>query len=75
MLVISETGELVLVRTDPGKHVELAKFQAIKGRTWNHPVLIGDRLYLRNSSEAVCYQLPLLSEQRVENEPNPNIPR
>ena len=75
VLVISETGELVLVRTDPGKHVELAKFQAIKGRTWNHPVLIGDRLYLRNSSEAVCYQLPLLSEQRVENEPNPNIPR
>jgi hypothetical protein len=28
-------------------------------RLWNHPVVAGDRLYLRNSQEAAGYQLPL----------------
>jgi hypothetical protein len=26
------------------------------------PVLIGNRLYIRNSQEAACYELPLASE-------------
>ena len=38
---------------------ELASIQAIEGKTWNHPVVLGDKLYLRNSQEAACYQLPL----------------
>lgn len=59
LLVISETGELVLVKADPDKHVELGKFQALTGKTWNHPVVIGNRLYLRNAEEAACYELVL----------------
>ncbi len=59
MLVISETGELVLLKADPDKHVEIAKIPAIEGKTWNHPVLIGNRLYLRNGEEAACYELQL----------------
>ena len=58
LLVISETGELVLLEATPDGHKELSTFQAIEGRTWNHPVLIGNRLYLRNSAEAACYELP-----------------
>ena len=59
LLVISEAGELVLLKADPAKHTELAKVSALDGKTWNHPVLIGDRLYIRNSQEAACYQLEL----------------
>lgn len=59
LLVISEAGELVLVKADPDKHIELAKIQALTGKTWNHPVLIGSRLYLRNAEEAACYELAL----------------
>ena len=59
MLVISETGELVLLKADPKKHVEIAKIPAIEGKTWNHPVLVGSRLYIRNGEEAACYELPL----------------
>jgi outer membrane protein assembly factor BamB len=61
LLVISETGELVLVKTDPDKHIELGKIQALTGKTWNHPVLIGNRLYLRNAEEAACYELAMES--------------
>ena len=59
LLVVSERGEVLLLKADPTKHVELARMQAIKGKTWNHPVVVGDRLYIRNAEEAACYRLPL----------------
>ncbi|MDA9856684.1 PQQ-binding-like beta-propeller repeat protein [Rubripirellula sp.] len=59
LLVISEKGELVLLKADPSEHTELAKRKVLTGKTWNHPVVVGDRLYLRNSQEAACYRLPL----------------
>lgn len=60
LLVTGEQGELVLLEANPDRHVELANIPALEGKTWNHPVLIGDRLYIRNSQEAACYQLPLI---------------
>jgi outer membrane protein assembly factor BamB len=66
MLVASEQGELVLVKADPAKHSELGSIKAIEGRTWNHPVLIGNRLYIRNSQEAACYELPTVSAAVVQ---------
>jgi outer membrane protein assembly factor BamB len=57
ILVVSEKGELVLLRATPEKHQELGKIDALKDKTWNHPVVVGDRLYLRNAEEAVCYKL------------------
>lgn len=58
LLVISEQGELILLAASPENHQELAKIKALDGKTWNHPVVVGDRLYLRNANEAACYQLP-----------------
>lgn len=66
LLVASEEGNLVLVKADPTKHTELGSIKAIAGRTWNHPVLIGNRIYVRNSQEAACYELPLASETVVQ---------
>ena len=61
ILVVSENGELVLLRATPEKHQELGKIKALSGKTWNHPVFVGDRLYLRNAEESVCYQLASVS--------------
>jgi outer membrane protein assembly factor BamB len=58
LLVTSETGELVLLRADENQFVELAKFQAIDGKTWNHTVVLGSRVFVRNGEEAACYELP-----------------
>lgn len=57
LIVVSEKGELVLLRATPDAFVELTKINAMEGKTWNHPVIVGDRLYLRNAEEAICYQL------------------
>ena len=60
LLVLSETGELALVALDPSARRELHKIQALDGQTWNSLCLFGNKLLLRNSQEAVCYELPLL---------------
>ncbi len=37
----------------------------MEGKTWNHPVVVGDRLVVRNSQEAAGYRLAL-AEVRAE---------
>lgn len=61
LLIVSETGEIVLLQADPEGHKKLAEISVLEGKTWNHPVVVGDRLYVRNSQEAACYRLPTVS--------------
>ena len=57
LLVVTEEGELVLAKADPKKLEEVARMSAIEGVTWNHPVIVGNRLFVRNSQEMACFKL------------------
>jgi outer membrane protein assembly factor BamB len=59
LLVAAEDGQVHLVRATPGEFIHVASCKALEGKTWNHPVIAGDKLYVRNSQEAAAFQLPM----------------
>ncbi len=57
LIVLAESGELALVRATPEKHDELAKFDAIEGKTWNVPAMADGYLLVRNLAEMALFRI------------------
>jgi outer membrane protein assembly factor BamB len=57
IIVLTEDGDLVLVRATPDAHQEIARFKAIEGRTWNIPAIDNGFLLVRNASEMACFRI------------------
>lgn len=57
LLVFAEDGRLVLLEANPEQHVELGQFPVLGSVCWNLPALSGNRLLVRNATEAACVQL------------------
>lgn len=66
LLVLSEKGKVALVKADPTAFTEVASFQAIKGKTWNHPVIANGKLFVRNSDEIACFELPGITTKTAQ---------
>jgi len=55
--VTTESGEVALVRATPERFEEVSRFQAISGKTWNHPALADGYLLVRNETEMACFRI------------------
>lgn len=62
ILLITESGELLLVEASPEEYRELAAIQVLDPDqvTWNNPAFSSPYLLVRNAEEAACYELPLV---------------
>jgi outer membrane protein assembly factor BamB len=66
LVVVTEQGDVVLVRATPDGHRELARFSAIEGRTWNIPAIDNGLLLVRNASKMACFRLGRALPKPVE---------
>jgi outer membrane protein assembly factor BamB len=56
LLVLAETGTLVLLRANPEKYIELGRAQ-VCGNTWCHPAFADGKLYVRDGRSLACFDL------------------
>jgi outer membrane protein assembly factor BamB len=57
LIVLTEDGDVALVNATPAGHQELARFSAIEGKTWNHPVIADGKLLVRNIQEMAAFEI------------------
>ncbi|MCG8604189.1 PQQ-like beta-propeller repeat protein, partial [bacterium] len=61
LLVQAESGDIALVEARPDEFIEVARYPALEGKTWNNPAFAAPYLLVRNSKEAACYELVVLN--------------
>jgi outer membrane protein assembly factor BamB len=58
LVILSEEGDVVLVRPQPDQLVEIGQMHVLDGaKTWNPPALVRGKLYARNHEEMACVDL------------------
>ena len=57
LVILTGDGQLALVKATPDKFVELGKFQAIHGKTWNHPAMAAGKILVRNAVEMAAFEI------------------
>lgn len=57
LVVTTEMGDVALVKTARDGHHEVARFEALDGKTWNVPALADGMLLVRNTTEMACYRI------------------
>jgi outer membrane protein assembly factor BamB len=57
LIVLTEDGDMALVRATPERHEEITRFEVFDARTWNHPAITGGILLVRNLAEMAAFDL------------------
>jgi outer membrane protein assembly factor BamB len=58
LILQSEKGKIYILKASPDGEEIVSEFSALGSKTWNHPVLAGRILLVRNDREAIAYEYP-----------------
>ncbi len=56
LLVLNESGTLLLLAADPEQYAELGRLQ-VCGSTWSHPAYVNGKLFVRDARSLLCLDL------------------
>jgi outer membrane protein assembly factor BamB len=54
VMVLSDAGDLVLVKATPSEYTEEARSHVLTGKCWNAPAVSNGHVYVRSTKEGVC---------------------
>jgi len=57
LMILTDTGQLVLADPDPTAYRERARFQAVSGKCWNVPAISNGRIYVRSTREIAAFDV------------------
>jgi outer membrane protein assembly factor BamB len=57
LVILTEDGDLVVVRATPEQLYEQAHFTALSGKTWNYPAMSDGVLLVRNEEEMAAFEI------------------
>ena len=57
VIVLTEDGNIALVRATPERHDERVRFPVLEGKTWNHPAMADGYLLVRNLAQMAAFDL------------------
>ena len=57
LLVLSDAGDLVLVKAAPDAYTELARSHVLSGKCWNSVAISNGRIYARSTKEGVSLDI------------------
>ena len=64
VVIQNEAGSVHLASASPNAFKEWGSIRAFDSKTWNHPLVVGRYLVVRNDHEAACYELPVLASTK-----------
>jgi outer membrane protein assembly factor BamB len=56
LAVLSDSGELIVIKANPEKYQELGRAQ-VCGKTWVYPAAANGKLFIRDTRELACYPI------------------
>lgn len=57
LLVLSDQGQLTVVKAKPDQYTEIGSFKALEGKSWTAPVYVNGHIFVRNLSTLACYTI------------------
>lgn len=57
LLGLNERGDLAVLAAEPSGYQELAKNKLTTEQTWTSPAVVGNRLFIRSRSAAMCFEI------------------
>jgi outer membrane protein assembly factor BamB len=55
LLALADNGQLAIIKATPESYQQEAMFQAIGGKCWSTPAFSNGKIYLRSTTQGVCY--------------------